>query len=81
MAFDLQNPIGTGSDAELLEFWRAHLASLPLMGQEREIRGRKVKLPGAEETLAIIEQLESRINAAASSTANKCNYVSRQRPL
>jgi len=75
----LTEEIGEGTDAELLVFWRGHLASIALMGTVREIRGRKVQMPDAKETMAIIQQLEARIAAAAATSAT--NYFCRRRPL
>lgn len=75
----LTDDIGTGTDAEMLVLWRAHLAAIPLLGVEREIRGKKVKLPDADKTLDIIRQLEARINADAGQS--KINYARRQRAL
>lgn len=75
----LTTEIGSGTDTEILAMWRAYLASIPLMGTVREIRGRKVTLPDADKTMEIIQQLEARIAAASGTSAT--NYFSRQRPL
>jgi len=81
MAFDLENPVGTGTDTELLAFWRAHLAMLPLHGQRRVVRGREVELPSAKETLEIIRDIETRINSAAAVAGGAVNYAVRYRAL
>jgi len=65
MAFNISNPIGTGTDAELLEFTRAAIAKITLEGQAYTIDGRSL----TRADLGVLREqmvfLESRINAAA----------------
>lgn len=75
MAFDLENPIGTGTDAELLEFTRAAIAQITLHGQAYTQRGRTLTRADLETLQKQVTWLETRINAATSSTANKSNLV------
>jgi hypothetical protein len=75
MAFDLENPIGTGTDAELLEFTRAAIAQITLHGQAYTQRGRAMTRADLADLQKQVTWLETRINAAASSTANKSNLV------
>ncbi len=83
MAFDIENPVGTGTDAELLEFTRAAIAEVTLHGFMRTARGNRIitkeRLPALWDQVRI---LEARIAAAGSSTAgSKNNYARRLPPL
>lgn len=81
MAFQLANPIGTGTDQELLDFTRAAIAQITAHGQAYTIDGREMTradLPTLHEQLRMFE---SRVNAAAGvSSANKSNLARFGRP-
>ena len=83
MAFDIANPIGTGTDAELLEFTRAAIAQITLHGQSYETRGGNVgRMLTRADLKALREQadwLEARI-AAATGGGGQTNYAIRKRP-
>jgi len=82
MAFNLANPIGTGSDQELLDFTRAAIAQITLQGQAYTIDGRELTradLPTLHEQL---KMFESRVNAAAGgASAAKSNIARFQRAV
>ena len=80
MAFDLANPIGTGTDSELLEFTRAAIAEITLHGVSRQIRGRILTMEHLSSLRDQVKWLEARISADAGS-GEKTNYATRQRPL
>jgi hypothetical protein len=79
MAFDLANPIGTGTDQELLEFTRAAIAQITLHGQSYTIGNRTFTRADLPELREQVEWLEARI--ARSSGDNRQNYVTRRRAL
>lgn len=78
MAFDIDNPVGTGTDAELLEFTRAAIATITLHGQSYTIRGRTYTRADLKELREQLTWLESRISATSGPAIN---YARRQRPL
>lgn len=78
MAFDIANPIGTGTDAELLEFTRAAIAQITLHGQAYTVRGKTLTRADLPELREQLQWLESRINADAGES--KTNFARRQRP-
>jgi hypothetical protein len=51
------------TDAELLKLYRWAMAN-GAAGQSRSINGRSVSFPSARDIMAIIGQLEARVNAA-----------------
>jgi hypothetical protein len=78
MAFDISNPIGTGTDQELLEFTRAAIAQITLHGQAYTVRGKQLTradLPSLREQL---EWLEDRLATPADLV--KTNFARRRRP-
>lgn len=80
MAFNLSNPIGTGTDAELLEFTRAAIAQITLHGQSYTISGRQLTradLPTLHEQL---KMFEARVNAAGAASNRKSNLARLGRP-
>ena len=79
MTFNISNPIGIGTDEELLEFTRAAIAQLTLGGEEVEIRGRRVKRSELPALWDQVERLEARIAAAAGTSTT--NYAQFKRPL
>jgi hypothetical protein len=77
MAFNLSNPIGTGTDAELLEFTRAAIAQVTLHGQAYGMDGRtltRADLGSLREQLVFFE---SRVNQSAGRSRD--NVASLQR--
>lgn len=80
MAFDLSNPVGTGTDAELLEFTRAAIAEITLHGFMRTTRGNTLTKENLKSLREQVEWLEQRI-AAASRTSPAVNYVKRERAI
>lgn len=82
MTFNLSNPIGTGTDAELLEFTRAAIARITMLGQHRTADGRTLTEANLPDLRKQVEWLEARVNGATSgSAANKTNYARRKRPV
>ena len=79
MAFELENPIGEGTDEELLVFARASIANITLNGQAYTVRGKMLTRADLPALMRLVEWLESRVNADAGNS--KTNYASRQRPL
>ena len=81
MAFNLANPIGTGTDQEILDFTRAAIAQITLQGQAYTIDGRELTradLPTLHQQLAMFE---TRIaNASGGSSADKSNLARFRRP-
>ena len=78
MAFAISNPIGTGTDQELLDFTRAAIAQITLHGQAYTIDGRELTRADLRSLREQVTWLESRINSAAGSQAN--NIARLQRP-
>lgn len=70
MAFDIDNPIGTGTDQELLEFTRAAIAQITLHGQAYTHDGRELTRADLRSLREQVTWLEGRINAAAGGSAN-----------
>jgi len=81
MAFDIDNPIGTGTDAELLEFTRAAIAQITLHGQAYGERGRTLTRADLKDLREQADWLEKKIAAAAGSGGSKVNYAARGRVL
>lgn len=78
MAFDIDNPVGTGTDQELLDLTRASIAKVTAFGETRGINGRTIgmaDLPSLYEAMAI---LESRI-AASTTSGSATNFASFKR--
>lgn len=73
MAFDITNPIGTGTDQELLDFTRAAIAQITLHGQAYEIDGRELTRADLRDLRDQMQYFESRVNAAAG--ANRQNVA------
>jgi len=81
MAFDIENPIGTGTDAELLQFTRAAIAQITLHGQAYGERGRTLTRADLKDLREQADWLEKKIVAATSSGGSKVNYATRGRVL
>lgn len=80
MAFNLSNPIGTGTDSELLDLYRACLAKIAVSGQEYQIGDRTFTAADIAEVRTTISWLESRISAADVG-GFAVNYATRGRAL
>ncbi len=80
MAFNLENPIGEGTDAELLIFTRAAIAQITLHGISYTVRGRELTRADLGDLQKQLEWLEARI-AAASSGGFAVNYATRGRVI
>lgn len=79
MAFDISNPIGTGTDTELLNFTRAAIAQITLHGQMYQTEtGRMLTRANLGKLREQVDWLEKRIAAADGSSA--VNYPTRCRP-
>ncbi len=65
MAFNISNPIGTGTDSELLEFTRAAIAQVTLHGQAYTNDGRSLTRADLADLREQLKFFESRVNAAA----------------
>lgn len=81
MAFDLANPIGTGTDQELLDFTRAAIAQITLHGAAYTQRGKMLTRASLKDLREQADWLESKVNAAASTAGSRTNYAERHRPL
>lgn len=79
MAFNIANPIGTGTDAELLEFTRAAIAQITLHGQHYTAEGVELTRADLKSLWDQVKTLESRINAAAGGSS--CNVARLRRPM
>jgi hypothetical protein len=69
VAFDIENPVGTGTDAELLEFTRAAIAEITLHGFMRTGKGRTLTKENLSSLREQVDWLESRIASADSSVS------------
>lgn len=78
MAFDLANPIGTGTDQELLDFTRAAIAQVTLHGQAYTIDGRQLTRANLKDLREQEAYYEARVNAAAG--RSKQNLARFKRP-
>lgn len=79
MAFNLSNPIGTGTDSELLEFTRAAIAQVTLHGQAYAHDGRQLTRADLADLREQLTYFESRVNAAAGRSRD--NYASLRRAV
>lgn len=80
MAFNLSNPIGTGTDQELLEFTRAAIAQITLHGQAYTIDGRELTRADLKTLHDQERYYEARVNAAAGASMSKENLARFKRP-
>lgn len=81
MAFDVENPIGSGTDAELLVLVRAAIVSVTMHGQEYVIRGRTFRRADLAELRALEASLQSRVSASSASSGSRDNFATRQRAV
>jgi hypothetical protein len=65
MAFDIANPIGTGTDQEIVDFTRAAIAKITLHGQAYAIDGRSLTRADLEDLLEQLRYFEARVSAAS----------------
>ena len=77
MAFNLSNPIGTGTDLELLNFTRAAIAQITLHGQAYTVDGRSLTRADLADLRDQLKFFESRVNASAGNRRD--NLASLQR--
>ena len=71
MTFNVSNPIGEGSDEELLAFARAAIVSILATGQAYSTDGRQLTRANLGELREMVTWLEQRIAAdAGASTVN-----------
>ena len=75
MAFAISNPIGTGTDQELLDFTRAAIAQITLHGQAYTTSGRSLTRADLPTLHKQLDMFEARVNAAAGSSRSKENLV------
>lgn len=80
MAFNLANPIGTGTDQELVDFTRAAIAQITMTGQAYSIDGRQLTRADLSDLRKQLEYFESRVNSAAGQSRNKENLARFRRP-
>jgi len=80
MAFNLANPIGTGTDQELVDFTRAAIAQITLNGQAYSIDGRELTRADLKDLRDQLAYFETRVNAAAGPSRNKENLARFRRP-
>lgn len=81
MAFNLSNPIGTGTDQELLDFVRAAIAQILLHGQAYSIDGRQYTRADLATLEKLEQKYEARVNAAAGASRSKENLARFKRPV
>ena len=77
MAFNLSNPIGTGTDSELLEFTRAAIAQITLHGQMYTTSGRTLTRADLSTLHEQLRMFEARVNAAAGTSRDNVARVGR----
>lgn len=65
MAFNIANPIGTGTDQELVEFTRAAIAQVTLHGKAYTIDGRELTRADLPDLRKQLQFFEQRVNASA----------------
>lgn len=75
MAFDIANPIGTGTDAELLAYTRAAIAQVTMHGQAYSYDGRSLTRADLADLRKQEAHYEAKVNAAAGSSRSKCNVA------
>jgi hypothetical protein len=68
MAFNLSNPIGEGTDEEMLVFARAAIVNIMATGQAYGINGREMTRADLPELRETVTWLEERIAATANTS-------------
>lgn len=84
MGFNIANPIGTGTDQELLEFTRAAIAQITLHGKAYTQSGKQLTREDLKSLREQVVWLEGRIaadSAGGRSGGGKVNYAKRKRAL
>lgn len=79
MAFNVSNPYGTGTDAEILEFLRGAMVSVVMHGWYRMTDGRTVQHATPEQLQKVIDIYEAKVAAASTSVAQATNHARRMR--
>lgn len=80
MAFNLENPIGEGTYAELLVLYKACLARIAVAGQSYQMRGGRIfTSANLTEVRNMVDWLEAKVQGE-SNTASQVNYARRMRP-
>lgn len=80
MPFDIENPIGTGTDQELLELTRATIAKVTAFGETRGVNGRTITMSDLPSLYDAMERLEARISSATNGgSGSATNYASFKR--
>lgn len=80
MVFAITNPIGTGTDQELLDYTRAAIAQVTMHGQAYGIDGRTLTRADLRSLREQESYYEAKVNAAAGQTRSKENLVRFRRP-
>lgn len=80
MAFNVANPYGTGTDAEILEFLRGALVSVTMHGWYRMADGKTVQHAQPEQIQKLVDLYEQKVAAASTTAAQATNYARRCRP-
>ena len=78
MAFDIANPIGTGTDQELLNFTRAAIAQITLHGSMYTTSGRTLTRADLGALHSQLAMFEARVNAASGNSG--ANLACLRRP-
>lgn len=61
MAFNVANPIGTGTDQEMVDFLRAAIVQVSMHGQEYEIDGRRFTRANLLDLQKLLDRYEERL--------------------
>lgn len=80
MAFQLANPIGTGTDQELLDFTRAAIAQVTLHGQMYTTSGRTLTRADLPTLHKQLEMFEARVNAGNGGLSTAKTVANLRRP-
>lgn len=81
MAFDISNPIGEGTDAEMLVAFRQCMIAIAYHGQSYQIGKRMFTRADLAEVRETIDWLEGKVSAAAATSGSATNYATRGRAL
>lgn len=80
MAFDLSNPIGTGTDQELLDFTRAAIAKITLHGQAYSADGTSLTRANLRDLREQEAYYQAKVDAAAGAARSRENVARIRRP-
>lgn len=81
MAFDISNPIGTGTYAELVVLFKACAARIAVHGQSYQIGKRMYTSADLEEVVDAITRFEALADAEETPSGIAVNYPTRRRAL